>query len=271
MAKYKRPLTDILAEITAEIPSLIKVLSVEANGNNTQTLSACDILYAQEGFNVTISGRSYKITAVDYDLNTITVKPNFKTGTTTILADTYFNLYEVFFYHGTPVTTQTEIEKIKNADQFTPMVWIWENYKEKTLFDSLIERKINGLQLFGLTQPPLNIQQMTHDNISEKCVRPMRRMMELFEERLRYRTDLFYTEELEVLFEDYPKFGIMARNKGATTAVFLANMSGVGAEVNLDLMFKDECPCSKLTTPTYRTLTNGNTRTLTNGQPRTIN
>lgn len=244
MSKYKRPLTDILDEIVSGLSTTITVDSVVTNADGTQTLYACDILYAQKGFNVTINGLSYKITAIDHTTESLTVDPNFdiEEFDPAIAAGITFELYGVLFFHGTPISTQTDLIKIKNADLKTPMIWLWENFVESIEEDEIVERII-PVELYALTQTPDKQAQMNNEDLHTECVGPMRRLIDNLMEAIRERSDLFDGDYMKHEVEAFPKFGIVARNKGAVNAVFMDNLSGVAGYTDLRLWYQDNCAC----------------------------
>lgn len=242
MSKYKRSIISILDEVINGMVFTISVDEVVLNPDGSQTLTACDIFYAQIGFNVTINSLSYKITDISHDDETITVLPNF-TGVATINVGDTFQLYAVKFFHGTPITTQTELGKIVKAENKTPLIWLWENFKEKNFDNEIIEREID-VELYALTQTAsIKLAQMENDNIHVECVEPMRRLIECFISEVGKRSDIFSSDFQDYDTENFPKFGIIARNKGADKAVFMDNLSGVACYTKLSLFYKDACEC----------------------------
>ena len=274
MPKYRRPFIQILSEVIASMVATIQVTSVVLNGDGSQTLSCCDIFYAQKKFNVTINSLSYKITAVSFTDSTITVMPNF-TGVSTIAPKTIFTLYQVYFFHGTPAATQEELVKIKNENNKTPMIWLWENYKESIFEFEMIERRIS-VELYALTQPPELLPRMQTDEIYNECIDAMQRLIEFFVETLRYRTDIFYTDELEYETENFARFGIIARSLGSAKQIFTSNLSGVSFSATLELTYKDNCKCPPIIPapippdPFTRTLSTGEDRTVSTSETRTV-
>lgn len=241
MSKYKRPLIDILDELVTGIVANIEVLSVVANVDGTQTITACDIFYTQAGFEVTIDGVAYEITAFSQEDESLTLS-----GVGAISVGAIFPLYAVKFFHGTPITTQNETGKIVNADDKTPMIWLWENFKEKVFEDEIIERTAS-VELYALTQTyQTKLAQMVNDDIHLACVQPMRRLIECLMREIERRSDLFSSDFLEYETENFPKFGIIARNKGAVTAVFMDNLSGVAAYTTLELFYQEKCECPEV-------------------------
>lgn len=243
---YKRDITDILDEVISAMEFPISIDSVVDNGDGTQTLSCSDIYHAQKGFNVTINGLSYKITDFDQSNETITVKPNF-TGSATISSGISFYLYNPFFFHGTPIATGQDLGEYSDANNKTPMVWLWENYTEKNN-DSLasISREVS-VELYFLTQADFE-KWNTADSYS-LAIRPMRRLMERFIEEVRLRDDLFSADDLTYDSENYAKFGVFIRTKGATSNLFQDKLSGCSCILTLKLWDKTEC--SNATVPTF--------------------
>lgn len=237
--KYLRPLNDILDEVVSGMEFPVSIKEVVLNDDGSQTLMCCDIYHAQTKFKVTINDLEYEITAISQAGESITVVPTFE-GVATILPGVTFFLYKVFFFHGTPVTTQQDLQSENNADNKTPMIWRWEHDKEKFHRDEIVERT-SPEELYCLSQFPVTRETMKNDDIVTECVEPMRRLAENFMNELFKRSDLFSTDEQEYEIEAFPKFAIMAKNKGAGNAVLMDNLSGVGLFTTLELWYQSTC------------------------------
>jgi len=275
MAKYKRPIIDILNEVITGMVRTVIVEDVVANVDGTQTITACDIFYIQAGFNVTINNLSYVVTAFSQENETVTLKANFE-GVNTINVNDTFDLYAVKFYHGTPISTQQEIEKVVDAADKTPMLWLWETFKERNFDSEMVEREID-VELYALTQSyDEKLAAMVNDDIHHHCVEPMRRLIEQFLIELVTRSDIFDTDFQEYETENFPKFGIVARSKGAEKSLYLTNLSGVALYTTLRLYFKDACECppfepTPIPPPSLaRTVSEGGDRTLSTLETRTV-
>lgn len=242
MAKYKRPFTDILQDVIDNMNVNIQILSVTDNTNGVQTISCCDIFYSQKGFDVTINDLSYKIIDFSQANETLTLKANF-TGAYLLTVGTIFTLYKLHFFYGTPISAQSELNLIKKAELKTPMIYLWENYKEKFYAQDIIERKTSGVQLYALTQPPKDLMKMLRKDIQSECVNPMRRAIDCFYEEIQDRCDIFSADDLEYDTEEFARFGIVARNAGAQKSVMMDKLSGVAGYSDLELFYKDECEC----------------------------
>src|ERR1017187_3426159 len=115
MAKYKRPFTDIMNDVISNMNVNIQVLGVTLNTDGTQTIKCCDIFYTQKGFNVNINDLSYNIIDFSIANQTITLKANF-IGVNTIFAGSIFTLYPLYFFYGTPISQQSELNLIKKME-----------------------------------------------------------------------------------------------------------------------------------------------------------
>ena len=243
---YKRDITDILNEVISDMEFPVAIDSVVDNGDGTQTLACSDIYHAQVGFDVEISGLSYKITAFNQANETITVKPNF-TGTATISSGISFYMYSPFFFHGTPIATGQDLSDYSNANDKTPMVWLWENFTERNNDEfASVSREVN-VELYFLTQANFELWK-TSDSYTE-AIRPMRRLMEKFIAEVNLRDDMFSTDDLTYDSNNYSKFGVFLRTKGATQNLFTDKLAGCNCVLKLKLWDKTEC--SDATVPTF--------------------
>lgn len=243
---YKQDITDILNEVVSGMEFPVAIDSVVDNGDGTQTLSCSDIYHAQIGFDVTINGLSYKITDFNQTNETITVTPNF-TGTATISSGISFYMYTPFFFHGTPIATGQDLKEYSNANDKTPMVWLWENYTERNNDDfNSVAREID-VELYFLTQA--NFALWKTDDAYSKAIKPMRRLMSKFIEEVKLRDDLFSADELTYESDNYSKFGIFIRSKGSTSNLFVDQLSGCDCRLTLKLW--DKTVCSDATIPAF--------------------
>lgn len=243
---YKRDITDVLNEVISAMEFPVAIDSVVLNGDGTQTLYCSDIYHAQIGFDVTINGLSYKITDFDQSNETIAVTPNF-TGTATISGGISFYMYNPFFFYGTPIATGQDLSGYDDANDKTPMVWLWENYIERNNDEmASISREVD-VELYFLTQANFELWK-TSDSYT-KAIRPMRRLMEKFIVEVRSRDDLFSADDLTYDSENYAKFGVFIRTKGSTSNIFQDKLSGCSCKLTLKLWDKTEC--SNATVPTF--------------------
>lgn len=247
MAKYKRPLTEILNDVVSGMNFNMEVLSVTDNGGVSQTLFCCDIFHAQKKYFVTIEGKEYKIIDFSQEDESITVEPTF-IGDPTIVAGTIFSLYRLYFFYGTPISTQTQLNQIKPIKNKTPMYWLWENFEEQITEDEMIERTI-PVELYALTDGPNMLDKMTTDQIRNECSKPMQRAIENLMNEIKKREDIFDGEFLKYSTERFANFGVMAKNQGATKAVFMDKLSGVAGYTTLELYYKDACECPAVEIP----------------------
>lgn len=237
MANYTTDLTDILNEIITGMKFPIAINSVVRNSDGSQTLFACDVYHAQIGFPVIINNQEYKIAAFNYNDESVTVTSLF-IGDDTIIPGITFELYSPYFFHGTPAATSNEINK--ESDQFKkiPMIWLWENFTEQEQGDlSAIDRK-SDVELYFLTHGDWD-GKLTEGLYSE-AVKPMRRLYENFKKEIK-QSKYFYSTEMIVKKENYSKFGVYIREKGANKNILVDKLSGVSAKTTFEIYKTNDC------------------------------
>lgn len=233
---YPVPTTDIIASVVAAMPVGMEINSVALNEPNTYLLDVCDVRWAQKGFTVLIDAIEYTILSVNYP-NEIIV-----TGAQPITA-VAFDLYRPFFFHGTPLSMNVELDKKKNAKDKIPMVWLMEQFVDtfQTSSNNPIERK-SRLQIFFLsTGDRANWQT---DDAYKYGILPMQRMQKTFELQMAEMQDLFVVDAppLPPLTYDlkyYHQFGVYIINKGMPDALWVDNLAGVEMNIPQLQIFAD--------------------------------
>lgn len=235
--QYKKDITDVLRDTIASMTFFIEVLTVVDNGDGTQTITCNDIYHAQTGFTVLINGNSYVINSFSHTNESLTLL-----GDEPISEGDVFELYRPFFFYGTPIATNTEINQVADAFDKTPMFWLWENTKTRVLSEgSPADREVE-VDLYGLTQTPERQQVMQTDDLYAECVKPMKRLFERLIKTIEEETQTYAIEDgQEYETENYAKFGVMARTKGAEKAIMFDNLSGVGCKMTLRLWEIFDC------------------------------
>lgn len=228
----KRNFSDIIQSIVNRIPYEVEILSVDVSGDN-QVLNCDDVLYAQAGFKVTIQGVEYTILEVDADNNTITVESS------VIIAGS-FDLYQVYFFHGTPIETGVELNLEPNSSVKTPMIWLMEGYEEDFDYDynSIIERRTPA-RIFALSQE--DFENFTTDLVKERGLKPMARLMDLFVQEVRSDIARFNTHEWGVKHKIYSKFGVYITEKGVPQSKWADKLSGVESNEEFVIYKLDPC------------------------------
>lgn len=242
--KYTKDLTDIIDAVITGMTYPIQVDTVVSNPDGTQTITCCDIYHAQKGFSVTINSITYKIVGFDQDEESLTLS-----GVGAIAEGTIFYLYSPFFSHGTPSAVNDEQKKEQNSFNKTPLCWLWENFTERSMpHDSPFERE-SSVELFFLTQADYE-NNLTADYYRE-CIKPMARFKDNFIKALE-DSPLFFTDDMEIESENYSKFGVFVRDKGASKNILADKLSGIGTKMTLIIYNTNDdlCPCPAIVIPT---------------------
>lgn len=237
---YTRDITDVLRDLIQgmQFPVIIGTVIPTADG---YTLRCNNIYHAQNGFDVAINGNTFRIISFDQSTENITI-----TGTGTINTGDTFEMYDVKFFHGTPVATGLELQDLDNSpvdngQQKTPMIWLWENFKEKITDDyAPLGREID-CELFFLTQA--DAEAFKTQDFYDKAIKPMRRVVDLFQDAVKADRATFFASELPYSVENYSKFGVYIREKGSNKNIMQDKLSGIGIKILLKLYnTRDECP-----------------------------
>lgn len=250
----QRTLPDILSELISHTIFLIQYQLATDNGDGTFTLSGiCDIRYTQPGAPVTIDGVEFIISdyeKVNGDWNII-LKAN--SNQLPVFPNT-FQLYNVFFIHGTPRKIEAEESKLGLIVK-TPMIYLMEPYdqEEDYTFDSAIDRRPTVTICF-LTQADLRADWST-ELVHHNSVNPMYALAQDFISLLEL-SNLFYTvrQKANVIF--HTKFGINIRAEGYKELIWSENFAGVSLTLKLEIYKEEECCGTAISEKTYAFIDN---------------
>lgn len=243
---YSRSFISLLKEIVLIINRDMEIISATTVGGNF-SLRVCDVKYAQKGYKVLIDDIEYKIESVDFNNKTIVVSGS------VIPSVTFFRLYPVYFFHGTPRETATEISNPDHANLITPMVFLNETFEEGVSFDDLsaIDRVVKP-GIYALGQRP---EDKFSKDLQEFYVNPMRRLMELLIKTAKGQTQLFDMTDYKTSLVNYSKFGVYVTNAGVKKNLFAIPLAGCSNIGDIGLYATDEeCCGSKCKTDTNRIL-----------------
>lgn len=233
---YSRSFISILDEIVSLINLDMEIKSITSAGD-LHTLKICDLKHAQKGYSVVIGGVSYKITDIDFPNKEMVVEGSPDP------TDTYFELYPVYFFYGTPRETSTEISKniqaTSHSNSVTPMIFLNETFEEDANYEeeSSIDREIAPF-IYALGQRP---EDKFSKDLQEDYVKPMRRLMEEFIKAAQKKTELIDMREYKTKLVNYSKFGVYVSNSGVNQNLFAMPLSGCSNNGTIKLYAKEEC------------------------------
>ena len=130
MIPYKESLIDIIRAVVQDMSFPVTIKSV-SNSGNIYTITTCDIYHAQPEFELIIGGQKYVI-------KEITAPDTIKVEGLSPIVVTTFDVYEPFFFHGTPIQQGVELIQDKKADNKTPMIWLYEQFTETFFKENLL-------------------------------------------------------------------------------------------------------------------------------------
>lgn len=237
---HRESLIDILKPIVEAMVFPIRIYKNDVNGIDYK-LHVNNVYHSQIGFEAIIGGNPYTIKEVNYSLNILTVTD--ETGTTPITV-TEFNLYEPYFFHGTPIETGAELMPINDASKKTPMIWVMDGFTDTDDEDAeSTTDRISKPRIFFLTQ--CNFNKVTNQ-LHDEYERPMRSLKNSFEKAIKNEWALFDTIDWKVDVIAYNKFGVYIQNKGVPDSLFADQLSGIEIQPSFNILKNGDC----LTPPT---------------------
>lgn len=229
-------LSDVIQSIVEGLTFPMAIISVDEHTDGTTDIVVCDLYHTEPGRYLTIGGNEYFIQAIDDTTNTITVT----TGQPITVST--FNLYGVYYFHGTHLDTEKQVEQIPNAPDKTPMVFLLIPYRERFFSSDLdtTEREVSAT-LFFLTQA--NFAAWSTGDAMSNAIKPMQRLQDVFIKALNDKPARFFTEELEYDNTNRPKFGVFVSSKGVQRSWQSTDLSGLQMDFSRLRMLKQDVAC----------------------------
>lgn len=230
----RKETVDIVSDLVDELDLAITISQIVDNGDGTYTLHTCDTKWLQECFKITYEAAQWTVTAVVKDDN-FTIKPLL--DSTPAPSALNFTIYPPYYFHGTVIQTNLELEQISNSSLKTPMIYLLE-VLEDTFFnrDAQNERE-SDLRLFFLTQANF-VDWKTQDTYTN-AITPMREMAYQFIDTLNKSKKIGIFAEYRLV--NHTKFGVYVTDKGYEQRIFDDNLAGVELRINLPILQENDC------------------------------
>jgi hypothetical protein len=235
MEEMKRAETvDIVKDLVKSMSFTMDITLINDNGDGTYTLYACNTYHLQECFKVLYEGANWIVTNVDKNTS-ITIKPVLdSTPAPTALE---LDIYDPYYFHGTVIQTNLELEQISNSNLKTPMIYLLE-VLEDTFFnrDEKIERE-SDLRLFFLTQA--NFTDWKTQDSYANAIEPMRSLCYSFIDTLNSSKIISNFAQYRII--NHTKFGVYMTDKGYEKRIFNDNLAGVELRISLPINRVNDC------------------------------
>jgi hypothetical protein len=231
---------ELINQIINTISKTITIKSVVVNPDNTIDIQVNKTLW------LTVSNRPITINGVDYKIVSITNNLLIKLfpNPTTPTVGT-FEAYDFYFWHGTVIEVNNELNKIKaSADKF-PMCYLVEVLEEQNNYSELspIGRSVNTRLLFAVETDYTN---KDTQGLYSSGIDPTRNFVNEF-------INAVDNSDLVISFdEDYTTIPLtrIARYdaNGHRTKVINSELTGLELRINID--FSKACDCCEVSTDT---------------------
>lgn len=222
---------DIIEGMTPQ--SAIYSIIETSTGSHIWEIEFCNSLWVRPNSKVTIGGTEYKVLSIDY------VEYTFTVGSTLAPSGAYFTLPVPFYFHGTPENVNKELVTLKLPYSKFPMIYLYENFREKIVRDELssIERE-SALTFCFLDEA--SFENWTTDDFLYKAQLPMMQLADYFIQELE---DSPRVGLLEDGSQAYPsEFNIVITRNGKKETTFTDPLSGCVLEQTIPFM-KQDCVC----------------------------
>lgn len=244
---YPADLTIIIDSQVSQfnIMQVLKVDSVVVNADESQTITVCDNLHVQKNFVLIINSISYTITDFNYNPDTITL-----VGSGTISVGDIFQMYPVYFFHGTPAVISNELSKEIQAVNKTPMCWLDERFTDSSADDNTPIYRTVDCDLYFVSQLDSDLWN-NQDNYDESII-PMRRLAENFRTFLRSQINIFSITKdkgIPMKIENCTNLTLYSKDQRAKKQLLTDKLSGVKATTHFELYQIRDCDCPVIELP----------------------
>lgn len=244
---YPVDLTIILDSQVSQFNALqvLRVDSIVVNTDGSQTITVCDNLHVQKNFPLVINGISYNVTDFSYNPDTITL-----TGSGTISAGDIFQMYPVYFFHGTPTVISNELSKETQAINKTPMIWLDERFTDNSPRDNTPIARTIDCDLYYVSQLDSNLWN-NQQNYDESII-PMRRLAENFINFCEDQINIFFTsldKGISMKINNCTNLTLYSKDQRSKKQLLTDKLSGVMATTHFELYQINECDCPVITMP----------------------
>jgi hypothetical protein len=221
---------DIIKDLVLGIPFPMRFDEVEMQGSSWK-LYTYNTQYLTKGFTIEIGNLIYKI--IDIDSESITV-----TGSEIPDISIGFYLPPLKFWHGTIIQTNTELTKLTNVFDKTPMCYLQRPFREIVNGKEFaVDREID-LTLYFLTQA--NFPAWSTDEHDRYAIKPMKNVVEAFIKHI--NGNKFVGVFDTFTSTDRIKFGV-GFDRGVEKSYWTDCLSGVEIGINLPILKNYQCNC----------------------------
>jgi hypothetical protein len=231
-----KPTVNIIGDLVAGFNPYTTINVVVNNLDGTFTITVCNTLNIREKSPFKIEAVDYVATSVDTSLKTIT----YPSLIAPIIGDKIYASVP-FYFHGTPIATGNEIQRILETANKLPMIYLLEIITDEFDRDpeSSIERT-STVSLFFLDEA--NFADWDTDQHYSEAIIPMMNYAISFIDYLDESSNIGVLGNVSLTY--HAKFGLNIRtNSGHIQNLFPENLSGVQVRITLPILKNLKCEC----------------------------
>lgn len=194
-------------------------------------LETCNTMWLSVGDNLTVGSDTWVVKEVS--INSYFVV----TGVTITIPET-IDLVLPYYYHGTVMSTNSELNMTKISSDKFPMIYCLEVFRE--VYNSnpadAIERE-SSMRLFFLTEN--NFKNWITEDHYENVINPLRSMLDSFVSGVNDGVGFGKIEDFTTT--NHVNFGTFTANEGHLKNLFDDNLSGIELEVTIPIVRDMDC------------------------------
>lgn len=230
----RKETTDIVKGLVESMSFTLDIDTIIDNLDGSYKLVSCNTYHLQECFVVNYEGIDWIITDVIKNIS-ISIKP--KLGSAPLPTTLTLTIYDPYYFSGTVIQTNLELEQIKDSSLKTPMIYLLEVLEDSfNNRDELNERE-SDLRLFFLTQA--NFEAWKTQDTYTNAIEPMRSLAYSFIDTLN-KSKIIGTFA-EYRLTNHTKFGVYTTDKGYTERIWNDDLAGVEMRITLPVLRDVSC------------------------------
>jgi hypothetical protein len=202
-----------------------RVTSFSNDGTNT-TITVGNVFHSRAGLVVDIDGTDYTVISANYDTNTLVLAG-------VIVAPVLLTVPIPYFFHGTFMKLNNELNEVLNIDDKIPMFYLHEVIREKkhNPAKSGLDRT-SDIRLFLMDKAPENGD--TTANQYADIIVPLSKLADFFTNALYTAYQFGDIDDIEQV--NQVEWGTYSDSKGHLKRFFDANLTGIAFSFSLPIL-----------------------------------
>ena len=226
---------DLISDLIDQIDRTFVATSIVNNGDGTYKIYSENTMWLTKGYTIVI--KSVLDTFLPYVITDLSFNEWILVSGEKEPNELEFIIYEPFFWHGTTLAQNEQMNLIPDSWDKLPMIWLHEITRERFEPDELLRLdRESDCDLYFLID--CNQTDWLTPDFDNYTVKPMRNLISSFIDVLKNSPLIGIDFRYDVL--DYAKFGVYQTDKGITKQIFKDALSGSQLKITIPFL-KENC------------------------------